>query len=262
MNADSIVVIDKGCVVEQGTHTELLENNNIYAQLVRRQLSRQANVLEEGGPEPDSSRHSSTVEEHKGKGKRGKGKGKREATGSSEPAAEAADSIDRLFDEAVRHVNSADAENAESSLDRSPQNESGAAGEEAHERWKGGKKGSKDWKGKQTKTGEGGAWHSEEAGVSDWWKGGNKGSGGARAADWGDKGKEGNGGVWEPGWGGKKGKGGDWGDKGKDGKKGKSSWGADASTDGETEYQPKGGKRSYGWEKGKYNGGFSGGDQW
>lgn len=36
--ANRIIVIDKGCVVEQGSHSELLKSGKIYANLVRRQL--------------------------------------------------------------------------------------------------------------------------------------------------------------------------------------------------------------------------------
>ena len=37
-NADRIVVIDRGCVAEEGNHSELLETNGIYANLVHRQM--------------------------------------------------------------------------------------------------------------------------------------------------------------------------------------------------------------------------------
>ena len=36
--ADNIVVLDKGCILEQGTHQELLKNNGPYAELCRHQL--------------------------------------------------------------------------------------------------------------------------------------------------------------------------------------------------------------------------------
>ncbi len=32
-NADCIVVFDKGCIVEQGTHTELMQEEGIYAKM-------------------------------------------------------------------------------------------------------------------------------------------------------------------------------------------------------------------------------------
>ena len=36
--ADRIIVIDKGTVVEQGTHQQLLERKGMYTSLVKRQL--------------------------------------------------------------------------------------------------------------------------------------------------------------------------------------------------------------------------------
>ena len=39
MTADVIVVMDRGRVMESGTHTELLERGGLYAQLVSHQLS-------------------------------------------------------------------------------------------------------------------------------------------------------------------------------------------------------------------------------
>jgi ABC-type multidrug transport system fused ATPase/permease subunit len=38
-DADLIVVLDRGCVVEQGTHAELLIQGGMYARLVARQES-------------------------------------------------------------------------------------------------------------------------------------------------------------------------------------------------------------------------------
>jgi ABC-type multidrug transport system fused ATPase/permease subunit len=37
-NADKVIVLDKGAVVEQGTHDQLCEMNGIYKKLVLRQL--------------------------------------------------------------------------------------------------------------------------------------------------------------------------------------------------------------------------------
>lgn len=36
--ADSIVVIDRGCVVEQGSHSQLMACGGLYSKLVQRQL--------------------------------------------------------------------------------------------------------------------------------------------------------------------------------------------------------------------------------
>jgi len=47
INADVIGVVHQGKIVEQGTHEELLNQNGIYAQLVKRQLSRMANTLDD-----------------------------------------------------------------------------------------------------------------------------------------------------------------------------------------------------------------------
>jgi len=46
MSADCIAVVADGRIAEQGTHPELLELGGIYAKLVSRQLSREANQLE------------------------------------------------------------------------------------------------------------------------------------------------------------------------------------------------------------------------
>lgn len=47
-NADSIVVIDKGKVVEQGTHDELVNNNAAYNRLIRRQLGQSDDPATDG----------------------------------------------------------------------------------------------------------------------------------------------------------------------------------------------------------------------
>jgi ATP-binding cassette subfamily B protein len=48
MNADVILVLDRGRIVERGTHAELVEKQGLYASLLRRQL------LEEGLEERDA----------------------------------------------------------------------------------------------------------------------------------------------------------------------------------------------------------------
>lgn len=39
MNADLIIVMDRGKVIESGTHSELLKRGSLYAQLVSHQMS-------------------------------------------------------------------------------------------------------------------------------------------------------------------------------------------------------------------------------
>lgn len=39
LNCDRIIVLKEGCIVEEGTHKQLLELKGIYANLVERQLS-------------------------------------------------------------------------------------------------------------------------------------------------------------------------------------------------------------------------------
>ncbi|GAA3334059.1 hypothetical protein GCM10020331_100540 [Ectobacillus funiculus] len=45
-DADTIIVLDKGEIVEMGSHHELLQNNGHYAQFYRNRMSEQQN---EGG---------------------------------------------------------------------------------------------------------------------------------------------------------------------------------------------------------------------
>ncbi len=47
INADKIAVIDNGMVAEQGTHEELLKMGGIYAKLVKRQVQKMQNTLEQ-----------------------------------------------------------------------------------------------------------------------------------------------------------------------------------------------------------------------
>jgi len=89
MGADRIIVLDDGKVVEQGSHSELLENDFIYARLVQRQLAKQANMLpEDVGPQEAS-------DSRPAKGGKGKSKGKRTEKSAGGPS----DDIDKLFDE-------------------------------------------------------------------------------------------------------------------------------------------------------------------
>ena len=47
VNADSICVIDKGTVLEQGNHEELVSKGGIYASMVAKQLSKKADLLDQ-----------------------------------------------------------------------------------------------------------------------------------------------------------------------------------------------------------------------
>ena len=47
VNADSICVIDKGTVLEQGNHDELLAQGGIYASMVEKQLKKKADLLDQ-----------------------------------------------------------------------------------------------------------------------------------------------------------------------------------------------------------------------
>ena len=48
INADKIAVIDKGRVLEQGTHDELVAQDGIYHKLVHKQITRSLNAIPEG----------------------------------------------------------------------------------------------------------------------------------------------------------------------------------------------------------------------
>lgn len=76
INSNQIAVVHKGAIVERGTHEELCATGGVYAQLVHRQMSRDA---------------SSVVEERKAGGKGGKGKGDGQKTVQTE--------IDTLIEE-------------------------------------------------------------------------------------------------------------------------------------------------------------------
>jgi ATP-binding cassette subfamily B protein len=47
LNADQILVLDKGRIVAQGQHTDLLETDELYAEIYRSQLVEDA-VVDEG----------------------------------------------------------------------------------------------------------------------------------------------------------------------------------------------------------------------
>ena len=49
INADKIAVIDKGRIVEYGSHRELLQTNGVYGKLVRRQIQKEQNTLDQSG---------------------------------------------------------------------------------------------------------------------------------------------------------------------------------------------------------------------
>ncbi len=55
VNADQIIVLDKGKVVATGKHAELMETSAIYADIYRSQLVEDADELVEHGPDGDAS---------------------------------------------------------------------------------------------------------------------------------------------------------------------------------------------------------------
>ena len=52
-NADSICVIDKGCVLEQGNHEELVAKGGIYGSMVEKQMKKKADLLEQENNKKD-----------------------------------------------------------------------------------------------------------------------------------------------------------------------------------------------------------------
>ena len=76
MNADQICVIDSGSISERGTHEQLLEQQGLYYALVKRQLARKANLIEEEEAETEGE--------------------------EAAPGAQSHDNIDKLIDQAKR----------------------------------------------------------------------------------------------------------------------------------------------------------------
>jgi len=58
INADQVIVIDQGCIVDRGTHLELMESSTLYQELYQTWASdsekngRGSNVQIFGNPEP------------------------------------------------------------------------------------------------------------------------------------------------------------------------------------------------------------------
>lgn len=100
MGAHKIVVLEGGRVAEQGNHDDLLEAEGIYAQLVKRQLAKQANLLSDMPADvAQSSVTTETLERQSGRRGRGKGGGTGKSRAGTEAANVAHDSIDGLFGE-------------------------------------------------------------------------------------------------------------------------------------------------------------------
>ena len=51
VDADKIVVLDNGCIIEEGTHEELLTLNGRYSQMWHRQAAGEDEVLQDQTPE-------------------------------------------------------------------------------------------------------------------------------------------------------------------------------------------------------------------
>ena len=83
INADLIAVVNKGRIVERGTHEELLQQRGIYAKLVSRQITRDANVIDQSkdggkgakGGKKGGAKGASTIDELLDELEEGKGSG-------------------------------------------------------------------------------------------------------------------------------------------------------------------------------------------
>jgi len=85
MGCDKIIVIDKGQVLEEGNHSELMENDKTYASLVRTQMVKEAKEATEAVDEEASEKDAASEDDvamlgmqsgwGKGKGNAGKGNG-------------------------------------------------------------------------------------------------------------------------------------------------------------------------------------------
>jgi ABC-type multidrug transport system ATPase subunit len=56
VNADSICVIDKGTVLEQGNHEELVAKGDIYASMVEKQLKKKADLIDQDSDEAQKNK--------------------------------------------------------------------------------------------------------------------------------------------------------------------------------------------------------------
>jgi ATP-binding cassette subfamily B protein len=65
-NADKIVVMERGEVMDQGTHEELLERGGIYADLYRLQFKEGKTLVDREGVEAQLPAQNATEQERKG----------------------------------------------------------------------------------------------------------------------------------------------------------------------------------------------------
>lgn len=62
INADQIAVIGEGQVIETGNHEQLLEKDGVYAKLVKRQIQKMQNTLEQN-KDPKAAEKSDIIDQ-------------------------------------------------------------------------------------------------------------------------------------------------------------------------------------------------------
>ena len=62
-NADLIAVVDKGRIIERGTHQQLLDAGGVYCKLVGRQLVKEKNTLDQSAKKTTQKKLKQSVEQ-------------------------------------------------------------------------------------------------------------------------------------------------------------------------------------------------------